>query len=80
MVSYAAAPTLGNLVGNLCACQAELPAKFGVGGYILEWPFNSRGETPIILHGANEQVALNLLSTTLPSGGTLNVTIHWIEQ
>ena len=80
VVTYAAAPTLGALVGNVCACQVEIPAKSGVGGSILEWQFNRNGVTPIVLRGTNEMLALNLSAVTLPSGAELNITIEWVEQ
>lgn len=81
VISYGSAPTLGTQIGGqLCACQVEIPAKAGVGGYVLQWNFNVNGGSPLVLHGINEMVALNLLSTTLPSGGTLNITIEWIEE
>ena len=80
VVSYAAAPTLGTLVGAICACQVELPAKSGVGGYILEWQFNHNGGSPIILRGSNEMIALNAYGTSFPAGTALNITAQWVEQ
>lgn len=67
VVSYGSAPTLGTLVGPVCACQMEVPARTGVGGYILEWQFNRNGAGPIVLRNANEMLTLNLYGTTLPA-------------
>jgi hypothetical protein len=80
VTSYASAPGTSGLIGNICACQVELPAKAGVGGYVLQWDFNENGGSPLVLRGAAETVALNLLGATLPSGGTLNITIRWVEE
>lgn len=80
IVSYASAPSLGALVGPLCACQVEIPAKAGVGGYITAWDFNKDGMSPVILHGPNEIVALNFVGVTPPAGGAFNITFEWIEQ
>lgn len=80
IVTYGSAPTLGNSVGQLCACQIEVPAKAGVGGYILEWQFNRNGGSPVVLHGTNEMLALNAYGVTFPSGTNLNITIQWTEH
>lgn len=80
VVTYGAAPTLGTLVGPVCACQLEVPARTGVGGYILEWQFNRNGAGPIILRDASEMLTLNLYGTTLPAGTNLNITVTWTEE
>lgn len=80
VVTYGAAPTLGTLVGPVCACQLEIPARTGVGGYILEWQFNRNGAGPIVLRDASEMLALNLYGTTLPAGSNLNITVTWTEE
>ena len=80
VVTYGAAPTLGTLVGPLCACQVEIPAKAGVGGGVLEWQFNRNGESAIILRGINEMVVLNAYGVTFPAGTVLNLTVEWVEQ
>ena len=80
LVTYAAAPTLGTLVGNLCACQVELPATSGVGGSIVQWNFNHLGGSPLILRGTNEMVTLNAYGVSFPAGTNLNITVEWIEQ
>lgn len=80
VVTYGSAPTLGTLVGPVCACQLEIPARTGVGGYILEWQFNRNGAGPIILRDANEMLTLNLYGTTLPAGTNLNITVTWTEE
>jgi hypothetical protein len=79
-VTYAAAPTVGTLVGNICACQVELPAKSGVGGYILRWDFWHNGGGPVILRGTNEMATLNAYGTSFPAGTNLNITLEWIEE
>ena len=80
LVTYAAAPTLGTLVGALCACQVELPATSGVGGTIMEWQFNRLGSSPLVLRGAGEMVSLNAYGVSFPAGTNLNITVTWIEQ
>ncbi len=80
IATYGAAPTLGTLVGALCACQVELPATSGVGGSIVQWNFNHLGGSPLILRGANEMVTLNAYGTTFPAGTNLNITIEWMEH
>lgn len=80
IVTYAAAPTVGTLVGALCACQVELPSTSGVGGTIMEWNFNRNGASPLVLRGANEMVALNAYGVSFPAGTNLNITVTWIEQ
>lgn len=80
VVTYAAAPTTGTLVGNLCACQVELPATSGVGGTLMEWRFNTLGGSPLVLRDANEMVAINAYGVSFPAGTNLNITVTWIEQ
>lgn len=80
VVSYAAAPTLGTLVGAFCACQLQVPAKNGTGGGVLEWQFNRNGGESVVLHGTSEMVALNLYGVSLGGGTNLNITIEWLEE
>lgn len=78
--TYGTAPTVGTLVGALCACQLQVPAQNGTGGTVLEWQFNRNGGSPLILRGVNEMVTLNLYGVTLPAGINLNITAEWTEQ
>lgn len=70
----------GTLVGPVCGCQLQVPAKNGTGGAVLEWQFNRNGGGPLTLRGSNEMAVLNLGGTTLPSGANLNATIEWLEE
>ena len=80
VVTYAAAPTRGTLVGNICACQVELPAAAGVGGSTVRWDFLRLETGPLILRSDSEVVAMAIQTGQFPNGMKLNITIYWTEN
>lgn len=82
VVSYAAAPVLGTLVGSVRDSQATLPPPTSSTPSLtyLLWDFGTRNDKPLILHGTAEMVALNFQGAALPAGMKLSIDIEWTEE
>ena len=80
VVKYAAAPTLGALIGVVRDTKMTLNAPGAAAMYPLVWDFGTRNQRALVLRGANELAALNWQGAATPAGMDLSVTIEWTEE
>ncbi len=82
VLSYSANPSaLGSGV-LIRANHYALPAAASTGYPGAPWSeeFGKRNDKTVVLHGANEMLAIGLNGQTIPAGTALYVTVEWTEE
>lgn len=81
--AYTANPTINGTVGNIWAgkINSPAPATAGIGGLVgVQFDFRAMFGKPIMLRGANEQLAVNFGGAALPPGLSVHVSADWTEE
>jgi hypothetical protein len=78
--AYTANPTLGTAAGNIRFSSVFIPSKSGTGGSPTLFPFGDiPNESPIVLRGTSQVLAINMNSVTM-SNSSLDFCVQWKEQ
>ncbi len=82
LVTFAAAPTLGTLVGAFDDQQLTMPPPTSSTPAVtyLPFEFGARGEQPVVLRGVAECIALNFQGAALPAGMKISNTVVYTEE
>lgn len=81
---YTANPTLGNTAnagaGTLDTCRLFLQTATGGAPDVCAFTYGVNNDQLTVLRGATDVLAVNLQGSTIPTGGTVDIDVEWVEE